>query len=81
MDLGYSEQLPPPVNLAVQATMASITALEVHKLVQSTNLETLNKDDVDSGPLVLDTLGIIEWSNVSQVAEQGGVLKALTCLR
>lgn len=78
--MGYTDQLPPLVNLVVQAIMASITTLEVHKLVRSMDLETLNKDNTDSGPLVLDTLGIIEWLNVSQIAKQGGVLKALTRL-
>lgn len=69
------------MNHAVQATMASITSLEVHKLVQLADLDMLNQDKVDSGPLVLDTLGILEWSNLFQIVEKGGTLKAISCLQ
>lgn len=61
--------------------MASIMSLEVHKLVQTTNLDTLSQDIVDLGPLVLDTLGILEWLNIFQIAEKGRSLKALSCLQ
>lgn len=52
------------MKFVAQATMASITSLEVHKLVQATDLEMLGHDNADSGLLVLDTLGILERSNI-----------------
>lgn len=58
--------------------MSYISSLEVHQLVQSVNLEALASGDVDVGPLVLETLGILEWSSIYHVAEKGGILKALS---
>lgn len=64
--MGYTNPLHLPMNLVVQATMA----LEVHKLVDTTDLKMLSHDDTDLGPLVLDTLGIGEWSSIYHNAEK-----------
>lgn len=61
--------------------MASILSLEVHQLVQATDLKALSMDDIEARPLVLDTLGILEWSNIYHTTEKGGSLKALSCLK
>lgn len=79
--MGYSNQLPWLVNLEIHATMASITSPEVHQLVQTSDLEALGQDEADFGPLVLDTLGIMEWLNIFHTFEKGGTLKALSLLR
>lgn len=60
--------------------MASILSIEVHKLVQTTYLEMLSQEEADFGPLVFDTLGILQWSNLYQITKKGGILKALSHL-
>lgn len=48
---------------------------------QGAGLETLSSDVADSGLLVLETLGISEWSSIYNIAEKGGTLKAIALLR
>lgn len=48
----------------------SIIHSKTHELIQTTDLETLRSDNIDSGPLVLETLGIFEWSNLYQLVEE-----------
>lgn len=79
--LGYTNQLPPPVNLVVQAIMASIESFDVHKLIQAIDLETLST----SGQCRFGTIGAQHSRNFAMVeylpdAEKDGILKALSCL-
>lgn len=50
-------------------------------VVQTIDLDMLSQNKVDSSPLVLDTLDILEWSNIFKFSQKGGTIKALSCLQ
>lgn len=58
--------------------MASITHSDIHQLVQTCDMEAMRGGSANSGPLILNTLGISEWSNLHWLTEQEGIDKEMS---
>ncbi|CAM6082398.1 unnamed protein product [Calypogeia fissa] len=81
-ELGYTEDLPRPCSVAIQATIASIRAAEIHQAIQHHEHTSLaSQHEEDPGQFLMRLLGLDEWFNVYLLAQRSGVQMALQQLR
>ncbi|CAM6082364.1 unnamed protein product [Calypogeia fissa] len=81
-ELGYTEDLPRPCNVAIQATIASIRAAEIHQAIQEHERTALtSQQEEEPGQFLMKLLGLDEWFNIYLLAQQSGVQMALQQLR
>ncbi|KAL3700568.1 hypothetical protein R1sor_018590 [Riccia sorocarpa] len=91
-DLGYDRDLPTPINLAIQITMAAITSKAVHELIQQLDKAAVasNKDDSEEfdnseaachAALMLESLGIEHWVNLFHTFTTKGEDATLAAIR
>ncbi|CAM6082420.1 unnamed protein product [Calypogeia fissa] len=76
--LGYTDDLPRPCNLAIQTTIASIRAEEIHAAIQTherASLASVNEEE--PGLFLMLLLGIDEWFYIYFLAQKSGVQMAL----
>src|SRR5450759_4517262 len=76
--LGYTNDLPRPCNMAIQAVLASIQAHEIHTTIIEHERDILSKQDTEEqGQCFMLFLGIEEWCNISFLAVLQGTVAAL----
>ncbi|CAM6082098.1 unnamed protein product [Calypogeia fissa] len=76
--LGYMDDLPRPCNTAIQVTMASIRAEEIHRTIQEhehTSLASQNEET--PGQFLMKCLSIDEWFTIYSLAQKSGIQMAL----
>lgn len=80
--LGYADPLPAP-SLAVQATLASLKAPEIHSFVQEQDQAAILDCDEegDHAPLLLSTLDLSQWTLILNLTIRESAEKALAQLR
>ncbi|CAM6097497.1 unnamed protein product [Calypogeia fissa] len=81
-ELGYMKDMPRPCNVAIQATIASIRAAEIHQAIQEHERTSLTSQQEDEpGQFLMRLLGLDEWFNIYLLAQQSGVQMALQQLQ
>ncbi|CAM6104231.1 unnamed protein product [Calypogeia fissa] len=81
-ELGYTDDIPRPCNVAIQATIASIRIGEVHAAILDHERDTLASQQTDEpGQFFMRLLGLDEWFNVYLLAQRSGVQMALQQLK
>jgi hypothetical protein len=78
--LGYDNNIAPPINPAVQATLSKITSTEIHRVVQHHEKKAAKGESPGQKLLCLQVMGIQEWSKVFSVFLDEGEEKALVFL-
>ncbi|CAM6082377.1 unnamed protein product [Calypogeia fissa] len=80
--LGYTNDLPRPCNVAIQATVASIRAEEIHRAIQGHERQALASQHEDEpGQFLMRLLGLDEWFNIYLLAQQSGIQMTIQRLR
>ncbi|KAL3683561.1 hypothetical protein R1sor_001583 [Riccia sorocarpa] len=88
--LGYDDNLPVPINTAIQVTMASISSKAIHALVQQLDIAAVQANkDADStlgegdgyAALLLESLGIDNWITVLHTFMTAGEDATITHIR
>ncbi|CAM6083466.1 unnamed protein product [Calypogeia fissa] len=76
--LGYTDDLPRPCNTAIQVTVASIRAEEIHRAIQEHERTALaSQQDETPGRLLMKCLGIDKWFTIYFLAQESGIQMAL----
>ncbi|CAM6090635.1 unnamed protein product [Calypogeia fissa] len=82
VELGYTEDMPRPCSVAIQTTIASIHAAEIHKAIQRHEQASLaSQNDEEPGQFLMRLLGLDEWFNIYLLAQRSGEQMALQQLR
>ncbi|CAM6086915.1 unnamed protein product [Calypogeia fissa] len=81
-ELGYTNDLPRPCNVAIQATIASIRAEEIHQAIQSHEQNALaSQQEEEPGQFLMRLLGLDEWFSIYLLAQRSGIQMALQRLK
>ncbi|CAM6090645.1 unnamed protein product [Calypogeia fissa] len=81
-NLGYSADMPRPCNTAIQVTIASIRAKEIHQAIQTHEHAVLaSLQSAEPGHHLMKFLGFDEWFSIYLVAQKQGVQAALNRLQ
>ncbi|CAM6124076.1 unnamed protein product [Calypogeia fissa] len=80
--LGYTDDIPHPCSIAIQATIASIRADEIHTAIQGHECKSVaSRNEAEPGQFLMRLLGLDEWFTVYLLARKSGVQSALQRLR
>lgn len=80
--LGYGDPLPAPA-LAVQATLVSLKAPEIHEFIKEQDTAALldRDDEGEHAPLLLSTLDLSQWTLILNLTIRESAAKAFEQLR
>ncbi|CAM6104235.1 unnamed protein product [Calypogeia fissa] len=80
--LGYTDEIPRSCSIAIQATIASIRAEEIHLAIQGHERASVTKQrEAEPGHFLMRLLGLDEWFTVYLLAKKNGVQTALHHLK
>ncbi|CAM6082485.1 unnamed protein product [Calypogeia fissa] len=68
LQLGYTEKLPKPAHIGIQALLATIEDTAVHKFIQQHDGELAGREDCGSQTYILGTLGLQEFFVIADIA-------------